>query len=46
VEWAKRLPAIAGTKCEIRRVPAIDEFPGDNEWVAKERAWRERTGQL
>lgn len=46
VEWAKRLPAVAGTKVEIRRVPAIDEFPQDNEWVAIERAWRERTGQL
>ncbi|WP_327004034.1 YciI family protein [Dactylosporangium sp. NBC_01737] len=46
VEWAKRLPAGAGSKCEIRRVPSIDEFPQDNEWIVKERAWRERTGQL
>ncbi|WP_018505983.1 YciI family protein [Parafrankia discariae] len=46
VEWAKRMPAINGAKCEIRRVPGIDEFPQDNEWVARERAWRERTGQL
>ena len=46
VEWAKRIPAMAGTKCEIRRVPSIDEFPQDNEWIVKERAWRERTGQL
>jgi hypothetical protein len=46
VEWAKRLPAWPGTKCEIRRVATIDEFPQDNEWVAKERDWRERTGQL
>jgi hypothetical protein len=46
VEWAKRLPAVSGTKCEVRRVPSIDEFPQDNEWVIKERAWRERTGQL
>ena len=46
VEWAKRLPSFPGGKCEIRRVPGIDEFPQDNEWVAKERAWRERTGQL
>jgi hypothetical protein len=45
VEWAKRLPAVAGSKCEIRRVPSIDEFPQDNEWIVKERAWRERTGQ-
>ncbi|MFI6844409.1 YciI family protein [Kitasatospora sp. NBC_00085] len=46
VEWAKRLPAFPGTKVEIRRVPGIDEFPQDNEWIVKERAWRERTGQL
>ncbi|GIF00619.1 YciI family protein [Paractinoplanes rishiriensis] len=46
VEWAKKLPAFPGSKCEIRRVPTIDEFPQDNEWIIKERAWRERTGQL
>jgi hypothetical protein len=46
VEWAKRMPAMAGSKCEIRRVPGIEEFPQDNEYVARERAWRERTGQL
>ncbi|MEU1732365.1 YciI family protein [Streptosporangium sp. NPDC020145] len=46
VEWARRIPMMAGAKCEIRRVPGIDEFPQDNEWVAKEREWRERTGQL
>jgi hypothetical protein len=47
VEWAKRAPlAGPGMKAEIRRVPGIDEFPQDNEWIAKERAWREATGQL
>jgi hypothetical protein len=46
VAWAKRIPAMSGSKCEIRRVPSIDEFPQDNEWIIKERAWRERTGQL
>jgi hypothetical protein len=45
VEWAKRLPAAAGAKCEVRRVPGIEEFPQDNEWIIRERAWRERTGQ-
>ena len=35
-----------GIKTEIRRVPSIDEFPQDNEWIQKERAWREATGQL
>jgi hypothetical protein len=46
VEWAKRAPLGGGTKIEIRRVPSLDEFPQDNEWVQKERAWRESTGQL
>src|ERR671916_2306440 len=43
VEWAKRAPmAGPGSKAEIRRVASIDEFPQDNEWIQKERAWRER----
>jgi hypothetical protein len=46
IEWAKRAPMTAGTKTEIRRVPSIDEFPQDNEWIQKERAWREQAGQL
>ena len=47
VEWAKRAPmAGPGMKTEIRRVTSIDEFPQDNEWIKKERAWREATGQL
>jgi hypothetical protein len=46
VEWAMRAPYTEGTKTEIRRVPSIDEFPQDNVWVQKERAWREQTGQL
>ena len=46
VEWAKRMPYFQGTKVEIRRVPSIDEFPQDNEYVQRERAWRESTGQL
>src|SRR5437763_10945077 len=47
VEWAKRLPIQGpGFKTEIRRVPTIDEFPQNNEWIQKERAWREATGQL
>ena len=46
VEWAKRMPmARAGMKTEIRRVPTIDEFPQDNPWIQRERAWRESTGQ-
>jgi len=47
VEWAKRAPLSGpGMKAEIRRVPSIDEFPQDNPWIQKERAWREATGQL
>jgi hypothetical protein len=47
VEWAKRLPMTRpGIKTEIRRVPSIDEFPQDNQWIQKERAWREANGQL
>lgn len=47
VEWAKRAPLGGkGMKTEIRRVPSIDEFPQDNVWIQKERAWREKTGQL
>ncbi len=47
VEWAKRAPMTGpGLKTEIRRVTRIDEFPQDNEWIQKERVWREATGQL
>jgi hypothetical protein len=47
VEWARRLPINGpGFKTEIRRVTTVDEFPQDNEWIKKERAWREATGQL
>ena len=47
VEWAKRAPMTGpGIKTEIRRVTHIDELPQDNEWIQKERAWREATGQL
>ena len=47
VEWAKRAPMTGpGIKTEIRRVTSIDELPQDNEWIQKERAWREATGQL
>jgi hypothetical protein len=46
VEWAKRVPAFPGAKTEVRRITQIGEFPQDNEWVVRERAWREQTGQL
>jgi hypothetical protein len=47
VEWARRLPSNGpGFKAEIRRVTSVDEFPQDNVWIKKERAWREANGQL
>jgi hypothetical protein len=47
VEWARRLPVVGpGMRTEIRRVTTIDEFPQDNEWIRREREWREATGQL
>ena len=47
VEWAKRAPMTGpGQKTEIRRITSIDDFPQDNEWIQKERAWREANGQL
>jgi hypothetical protein len=47
IEWAKRAPmAGPGSKTEIRRIASISEFPQDNEWIKKELAWREATGQL
>ena len=40
VKWAAKCPLGPGVKLEMRRVPAIDEFPQDNEYVQKEKAWR------
>src|SRR3954463_11752858 len=44
VEWAKRAPLAPGNKIEIRRVPSLEEFSQDNEWIQKEKAWRGGTG--
>lgn len=47
VEWARRAPLDGpGVKVEVRRIASIDEFPQDNPWIQRERAWREATGQL
>jgi hypothetical protein len=46
VEWAKRVPVGPGVQIEVRRVPSITEFPSDNQWIQKEIAWREKTGNL
>ena len=40
IEWALKVPAGPGVKTEIRRVPTIDEFPGDNPWIQREIEWR------
>ena len=42
VEWAKRVPAVRGSKIEVRRVPGEDEVPQDNGTVAL----RESSGRI
>lgn len=44
VEWAKKAPLGPGVKLEIRRIPGIEDFPQDNEWIKKEHHYRE-TGE-
>lgn len=46
VEWAKRVPAVTGSKIEIRRVVGDDEMPLDNEGSVEERAGSESTGRI
>ncbi|MFW5415216.1 YciI family protein [Nocardiopsis sp. CNT-189] len=46
VEWAKRAPLGPGSKMEVRRVHEeadFEEFSG-NEYVEKEKGWREELG--
>ena len=38
VEWAKRVPAVPGSKIEVRRVPGEDEVPQDSAKFVKEGA--------
>ncbi|MGK9148446.1 YciI family protein [Plantibacter flavus] len=45
VEWASRAPLGAGVKLEVRRVPSIDEFPQDDEFIQREAEWRASNGQ-
>lgn len=40
--WAAKCPLGKGVKLELRRVPGIDEFPQDNEYIQKEKVWREQ----
>jgi hypothetical protein len=46
VEWAKRVPAVRGSKIEVRRVAGEDETPHDNVESVEERAERESIGQI
>lgn len=41
VEWAKRVPAVSGSKIEVRRVAGDDEMPRGIERAAQERAGSE-----
>lgn len=40
--WAARAPLGAGNQLEVRRIPGVDEFPQDDEWVQKEKEWIEQ----
>jgi hypothetical protein len=46
VEWAKRVPAVPGSKIEVRRVAESDEDPQGNKRIVKERAGRDSNGQI
>jgi hypothetical protein len=46
VEWAKRIPAVTGSKIEVRRVAGDDEMPQGNEASGEERAWSESNGRI
>jgi hypothetical protein len=41
-EWAKRCPLGPGVRLEVRRIVSLDEFDADNDYVRKEREWREQ----
>lgn len=40
-EWASRAPLGPGSFLEVRRVTDESDFPADNEWIEKEKGWRE-----
>ncbi len=46
VEWAKRVPAVTGSKIEVRRVVGDDEMPADVAEFVEERAGSESTGRI
>jgi hypothetical protein len=46
VEWAKRVPAVPGSKIEIRRVPGEDEVPQDNGTFVEDGTSGESSGRV
>jgi len=46
VEWAKRVPAVPGSKIEVRRVPGEHEVPQDSGKFVKEGALPESSGRI
>jgi hypothetical protein len=46
VEWAKRIPAVTGSKIEVRRVAGDDERPQDTVGSVEERAGSESAGRV
>jgi hypothetical protein len=44
LEWARRIPLSSG-RVEVRRVFDVSEFDQDNEYIKKEKAWREEHGE-
>ncbi len=46
VEWARRIPAVTGSKIEVRRVAGDDEMPQDIAGSVEERARRESSGRI
>jgi hypothetical protein len=44
IEWARRIPLPEG-QVEVRQIFDISEFDQDNEYVKKEKEWRETTGE-
>ncbi len=46
VEWAKRVPAVTGSKIEVRRVAGDDEMPHDNQGSVEERSGGESAGRI
>ena len=43
-EWAKRCPLGPGTRLEVRLMTETEDFDQSNEYVQKEREWREQLG--